>query len=145
MRRLCAGLEGARFCPERGTLTWRTCAAVPVGTPVYALAEVARVLGARAQCGQTWERAARGLELELHGLEPSALVECATHLHQLAAWERAYAVRFALAPVLRAVKGGEEHAAEQVGRVYAWSLVFVRLEREAHVRALHERESPATR
>jgi len=72
-------------------------------------------------------------------------VESAKHLHQLAAWERAYAVRFALAPVLRAVRGGEEHMDEQVERAYAWSLVYVRLEREAHVRGLQGRESPATR
>ena len=143
MRRLCAGMEGARFCPERGTLTWRVCAEVPCSSPVYTLAQAARVLAARAQCGEPWARATRGLEL--HGLAPCLLVESAKHLHQLAAWERAYAVRFALAPVLRAVRGGEEHMDEQVERAYAWSLVYVRLEREAHVRGLQERESPATR
>lgn len=143
MRRLCAGMEGARYCPERGTLTWRVCAEVPTSTPVYALAQAARLLAARAQCGEPWARATRGLEL--HGLAPHALVESAKHLHQLAAWERAYAVRFALAPVLRAVRGGEEHMDEQVERAYAWSLVYVRVAREEHVRALQERESPATR
>lgn len=143
MRRLCAGIEGARYCPERGTLTWRVCAEVPTSTPVYALAQAARLLAARAQCGEPWTRATRGLEL--HGLAPHALVESAKHLHQLAAWERAYAVRFALAPVVRAVRGGEEHMAEQVERAHMWSLVFVRQEREAHVRGLQKRESPATR
>ena len=34
---------------------------------------------------------------------------------------------------------------EQVERAYAWSLVYVRVAREEHVRALQERESPAPR
>ena len=142
MRRLCGGWEAARHCPERGTLTWRASAS-PAPTPVYELAQAARLLAARAQCGQAWGCAARGVELR--GARPEHLAACATHLHRLAGLERAYSVRFALAPVLAAVRGGEEHMGEQVQRAHMWSLVFVRLEREAHVRGQQERESPATR
>lgn len=138
MRRLVGGMEAARHCPERGPLAWRVCASPRAASPVYQLAQVARTLSARAQCGQEWSEAARGLTLR--GAPPAQLVDCAAHLHRLAGLERAYRVRFALAPVLAAVRGGEEACAEAVERAHMWSLIFVRLEREGL-----ERESPATR